>query len=75
MSIRERLSICVCAFFPFTFEGGMWDLIELISDHCLSITLHLFIENQSNHTLLTESLLMAMVMKMFRVKIALDSTL
>ena len=24
-------------FFPFWFEGGMLDLIVLISDHCLSI--------------------------------------
>ena len=22
---RERLSISVCASFPFGFEGGMWD--------------------------------------------------
>ena len=42
---RERLSICacvracvcVCASFPFGFEGDMWDLIVLIPDHCLSI--------------------------------------
>ena len=29
--------ICVCASFPFGFEGGMWDLIVLIPDNCLSI--------------------------------------
>ena len=23
--------------FPFGFEGGMWDLIVLIPNHCLSI--------------------------------------
>ena len=44
---RERESAvrsvcCACiswAFvtFPFGFEGGMWDLIVLIPDHCLSI--------------------------------------
>ena len=28
--------LCV-SFFSFGFEGGMWDLIVLISDHCLSI--------------------------------------
>ena len=33
---RERLSICVCASFPFGFEGWMWDLIVLVPDHCLS---------------------------------------
>ena len=27
---RERLSICVCASVPFSFEGGMWDLVVLI---------------------------------------------
>ena len=25
------------ALFPFSFEGGMWDLIVLIPDPCLSI--------------------------------------
>ena len=34
---RKRLSIFVCLSFPFGFEGGMWDLIILIPDHCLSI--------------------------------------
>ena len=24
-----------CPSFPFGFEGGMWDLIVLIPDHCL----------------------------------------
>ena len=24
-------------FFPFGFDGGLWDLILLIPDHCLSI--------------------------------------
>ena len=27
---------CECSF-PFGFEGGMWDLIVLLPDHCLSI--------------------------------------
>ena len=36
---RGRLSICVCASFPFGFACGMWDLIVLIPDHCLSINL------------------------------------
>ena len=34
---RDRLSAWVCSSFPFGFESGMWDLIVLISDHCLSI--------------------------------------
>ena len=33
---RERLSVCVCAAFRFGFEGGMWDLLVLVPDHCLS---------------------------------------
>ena len=28
--------LCV-SFFPFCIEGGMWDVIVLIPDHCLSI--------------------------------------
>ena len=32
----DRLSICVCTSFHFDFEGGMWDLIVLVPDHCLS---------------------------------------
>ena len=27
----------VCLSFPFGFECGMWDLILLIQDHCLSV--------------------------------------
>ena len=26
----------VCASFPFGFEVGMWDLIVLVTDHCIS---------------------------------------
>ena len=35
---RERLSVSVCCSFPFGFEDGVWDLIILIPDHCLSIS-------------------------------------
>ena len=28
--------MCVL-FFPFGIEGGMWDVVVLIPDHCLSI--------------------------------------
>ena len=27
----------MCPSFPFGIEGGMWDVIVLIPDHCLSI--------------------------------------
>ena len=33
---RERLSVCMCASFPFGFEDGMWDVIVFVADHCLS---------------------------------------
>ena len=36
---RGRWSNCVCPSFPFGIEGGMWDVIVLIPDHCLSIYL------------------------------------
>ena len=35
---RGRLSIFMCILLsPFGFEGGMWDLIVLNPDHCLSV--------------------------------------
>ena len=30
------LSIYVFSYFPFGFEGRMWDLIVSVPDHCLS---------------------------------------
>ena len=32
----------VLVSFPFGFEGGMWDLIELVPDHCLSFYFTLY---------------------------------
>ena len=32
----------VCASFHFGFEGGMWDLNVVISDHCISAYYWLF---------------------------------
>ena len=32
----KLLSVYVFCFFPFGFEGRMWDLIVLVPDHCLS---------------------------------------
>ena len=34
---RALVKFCVCPSFPFGIEGGMWDVIVLIPDHCLSI--------------------------------------
>ena len=47
---RGRLSICMCASFPYGFEGGMWDLMELVPDHCLSSDgwqLRILVQNNS----------------------------
>ena len=33
------IRFCVCPIFPLGIEGGMWDVIILIPDHCLSIYL------------------------------------
>ena len=36
---RKLLSVCVFSYFPFGFEGGIWDLILPVSDYCLSFLL------------------------------------
>ena len=33
------IKLCVCASFPFDFEGGMCDLIVLVPGHCISFNL------------------------------------
>ena len=35
-AFRKLLSVYVLSYFPFGFEGRMWDLIVSIPDHCLS---------------------------------------
>ena len=44
---RKLSSIYVFSYFPFGFEGRMWDLIVSVPDHCLSfyffyISLHMY---------------------------------
>ena len=34
-AFRKLLSIYVFSYFPFGFEGRIWDLIVPVSDHCL----------------------------------------
>ena len=34
------VNVSVCAPFPFGFEGGMWDLIVVVPDQCLSFFCH-----------------------------------
>ena len=36
MAFRKLPSVYVFSYFPFSFEGRMWDLIVSIPDHCLS---------------------------------------
>ena len=31
------VKFCVCPSFPFGIEGGIWNVMVLIPDHCLSI--------------------------------------
>ena len=35
-AFRKPLSIYVFSYFPFGFEGMLWDLIVSVPDHCLS---------------------------------------
>ena len=43
-TFRKLLSIYVFSYFPFGFEGRIWDLIVSDPDHCLS---YYFIKNES----------------------------
>ena len=36
---RKLPSVHVFSYFPFGFEGRMWDLIVSVSEHCLSFYL------------------------------------
>ena len=35
-AFRKLPSVYVLSYFPFGFEGRMWDLIVSVPDHCLS---------------------------------------
>ena len=35
-AFRKLPSIYVSSYFPFSFEGRIWDLIVSVPDHCLS---------------------------------------
>ena len=35
-TFRKLLSIYVFSYFPFGFEGRIWDMIVSVPDHCLS---------------------------------------
>ena len=40
-AFRKLPSIYVFSYFPFGFEGRIWDLIVSVPDHCLSFYLAL----------------------------------
>ena len=42
-AFRKLLSIYVFSYFPFGFEGRMWDLIVSVPDHCLSFLLYIIL--------------------------------
>ena len=41
-AFRKLSSIYVFSYFPFGFEGRIWDLIVSVPDHCLSFYFFLF---------------------------------
>ena len=42
-AFRKLLSIYVFSYFPFGFEGRIWDLIVSVRDHCLFFLLRIII--------------------------------
>ena len=51
-AFRKLLPIYVFSYFPFGFEGRMWDLIVSVPDHCLSFYFSLFgLRRGQNHGL------------------------
>ena len=42
-AFRGLSSICAFSYFPFGFEGRIWDLIVSVPDHCLSFYLNFII--------------------------------
>ena len=38
-AFRKLLSVYVFSYFPFGFEGRIWDLIVSVPDHCVSFYL------------------------------------
>ena len=51
-AFRKLLSFYVFSYFPFGFEGRMWDLIVSVPDDCLSF----YFSIKSLYSLLSESI-------------------
>ena len=47
-AFRKLPSIYVFSYFPFGFEGRMWDLIVSVPDHCLSFHFEKFSRHRSH---------------------------
>ena len=49
-AFRKLSSIYVFSYFPFGFEGRIWDLIVSVPDHCLSFYFvnHMQVRNLRN---------------------------
>ena len=49
-AFRKLLSIYVFSYFPFGFEGRIWDLIVSVPDHCLSFSFAQGTDPYSKHS-------------------------
>ena len=49
-AFRKLPSIYVFSYFPFGFEGRMWDLIVSVPDHCLSFYMFKLINGSLRET-------------------------
>ena len=54
-AFRKLLPVYVFSYFPFGFEGRMWDLIVSVPDHCLSFLL--FKSSYSSLSFITKGIL------------------
>ena len=48
-AFRKLSSIYVFSYFPFGFEGRIWDLIGSVPDHCLSFYFKKFLTSTCEH--------------------------
>ena len=46
------IRFCVCPSFPFGIELGIWDVIILNPDHCLSVYFEISLSEHGGHVLL-----------------------
>ena len=55
-AFRKLSSIYVLSYFPFGFEGRIWDLIVSVPDHCLSFYFATRILEDNQNTTTEETL-------------------